>query len=92
MKKHIHFILIQLRDLILITIFGVLVSFLFGVEFTFKAIIPYVFYGALIGFSLWKGNHFFGIMVDKKYPWQENPTKTLLLELLVLIVLYNLLV
>ncbi len=86
MKKHTHFILIQLRDLILIAVFGVLVSFIFGVPFTFKAIIPYFFYGALIGFSLWKGNHFFGIMVDKKYPWQENPTKTLLLELLVLIV------
>ncbi len=81
MKKHIHFILIQLRDLILIGIFGIFISFLFGSDFTIKSIIYSFIYGALIGFSLWKGNHLIGTMLGKICSWEENPTKIWLLQL-----------
>ncbi|RLD58794.1 MAG: histidine kinase [Bacteroidetes bacterium] len=81
MKKHTHFILIQLRDLILMGIFGIFISFLFGSDFTFKSIIYSSIYGALIGFSLWKGNHLIGTMLGKICSWEENPTKMWLLQL-----------
>ncbi len=42
----------------------------------------YLLYSSVIGMSLWLGNEYFAIYIDKKYTWLQYPLRKLILRLL----------
>jgi sensor histidine kinase YesM len=41
----------------------------------------YIIYSSVIGMSLWLGNEYFAIYIDKKYTWLQYPARKLVLRL-----------
>lgn len=72
----------HLRDLLLVTIIGVFITFLFylfsGANGSFLSRIPGIaLYSLTIGGFLWKGNQFLGHFIHKKINIDRNPKKAL---------------
>ncbi|MCD4747106.1 MAG: histidine kinase [Bacteroidales bacterium] len=74
----------HLRDIVLITILGYIVSLLFDPEsiFSIESTIHNLLYSFLIGASLWKGNEFIGYKIDQSIEWKKKPAKALIIHLL----------
>ncbi len=85
MKNKKHLILRQIRDLFFMAIVGLFISFLLGSKFTLKSITYSSVYGALMGFTLWKGNEFLGHILGQKFSWKENPTRSWLMHISILL-------
>jgi hypothetical protein len=54
--------------------------FIEGTE-VFEYIFNYFLYSSIIGMTLWLGNEYFSIYVDRKYSWLEFPVRKLVLRL-----------
>jgi len=76
MKLDKKFIVQNLRDLFIVTAIGILFSILFKPHASWQYVYTWSIYSLLIGFTLWKGNEFGGYLVEKKYPWKNNPKRT----------------
>jgi two-component system LytT family sensor kinase len=77
----------HLRDIILVTLIGTLVSLLFIFkDLTWHNVLINAIYCAILGSSIWKGNELLGSWIDKRYPWQKKPGKTLTINIIGMVV------
>lgn len=73
----------HLRDIVLVTLIGTLVSLLFIIkDFTWHNVLINTIYCAILGSSIWKGNELLSSWIDKRYPWQNQPAKTLTINII----------
>ncbi len=75
----IHPLLIHLKDILLVTLLGMFVSFLFYRDFeTYRHyIVSNAIYSALIGTLLWKGNVVVGYFVNRRFNINTEPVKAI---------------
>lgn len=74
-------LLCEFRDILILIVISTIPTYLFAGNAIFSNFSTYVYnilYGALLGWTIWKGNQVIGWCYDKKLPWEDNPTKTFL--------------
>jgi sensor histidine kinase YesM len=74
-----------LRDTLIVMAIGLAISTIFagfGLWTSLEAFKRVGLYSFVIGFSLWKGNEAIGYIIHHYYPWDKNPKRTLLLNLI----------
>jgi len=75
------FILRELRDILILIAICTLATYIFvgnQVFINFSNYFKSILYSLIVGLSIWKGNQILGIFLDRKFPWEKNPTSTLL--------------
>jgi len=85
-KINIKRILLQeLRDVAILIIISTVPTYLFAGNRIFTNFSHYansILYGALLGWTIWKGNQLLGVYFDYKMPWEKNPTKSFLYRII----------
>jgi two-component system LytT family sensor kinase len=75
---HRHTFWTHARDLIIVTIIGVIVTLFFtGFKMSWPGFLVNVLYCFVFGGVVWKGLEFTSHLVEKRHPWYINPSKTL---------------
>ncbi|HOW25000.1 MAG TPA: histidine kinase [Bacteroidales bacterium] len=78
----------HLRDILIVTLVGTLVSLLFILDaMTWHNVLVNLGYCAVLGTVIWKGNELMAYWIDRKYPWLKNPGKTLWINISATIIL-----
>ncbi len=84
-KRWLAFILNQLRDLVIAFLISVAITWFFmgnelfsGFGFFFRN----CFFGFVLTVTLWKGTSCVGGIVERKFPWERNPSLTLTIQVL----------
>ena len=68
----------HLRDVLIVTLVGMIVSLLFIMDnLTWENLLIDILYCAVLGTSIWKGNEVIGSWVERRLPWHKNPGKTI---------------
>jgi hypothetical protein len=68
----------HLRDVLIVTVVGMVVSLLFIMDnLTWKNLLVDVFYCAVIGTAIWKVNEWSSNWIEGFFPWRKNPGKTI---------------
>ncbi len=76
----------HLRDIVIVTVVGTLVSLLFILnELTWHNVLVNMGYCAILGTVIWKGNEILCYWIERKYPWKINPGKTLIVNIILTI-------
>ena len=79
-------ILGHLRDLLICAAIGGFISAIFMNFQIWNNINGFIYssiYGFLIGGGVWKGNQFLGYIIERKFSWREQPTKTFIWDMVV---------
>ncbi|HCT29265.1 MAG TPA: hypothetical protein DIW31_00680 [Bacteroidales bacterium] len=69
----------EVRDIAILILISTIPTYLFAGNKIFTNFSHYAYsilYGALLGWTIWKGNQLLGLYFDYKMPWEKNPTKT----------------
>lgn len=100
-EKWTRIILCQLRDVVIAFGISIIITYFFVGNRLFSSlgsVFQSCFYGFVISITVWKGNEIAGSFVEKKFPWENNPKRTLIIDIitsigcsLLIIVLVNLL-
>ena len=83
-KSKIIFFLQELRDILILIGISSAATYMFAGNKIFLNFYIYahsIFYGFIVGWSIWKGNQVLGWLLDKKYPWNVKPVFTLVVHL-----------
>lgn len=76
----------HLRDIVVVTLVGTLVSLLFILNaLTWHNVLVNLGYCAVLGTAIWKGNEVLTYWTEKKYPWEKNPGKALIINIILTI-------
>lgn len=78
-SKIIRFLLFELRDILILIAISTTPTYIFAGNDLFSNFTNYTYniiYGALLGWTIWKGNQLVGLYFEYKMPWEKNPTKT----------------
>lgn len=78
MKK---LLLHELRDIAILILISTIPTYLIAGNQIFANLAGYsksIFYGFILGWTIWKGNALVGLFFDKKLPWEKNPGSTFL--------------
>jgi len=68
----------HLRDIVIVTLVGTMVSLLFIMDaMTWHNVLINLAYCAILGTAIWKGNELMTHLLNKRYPWQKNPGQAL---------------
>lgn len=81
-KKHKsipQIIVTELTLIIMCAILSIVVSTIFSKGFHWENIDKQVYYGILIGYTLFKGNYLTGFYMAKLFPWNKGPLRALIL-------------
>lgn len=73
-----------LRDTLIVMAIGLGISTIFtgfGLWTSLEAFKRVGLYTFVIGFTLWKGNEILSLIIHNYYPWNKNPKRTLLIDL-----------
>lgn len=79
------FILLQLRDVLIALVFSALVSYMFIGNSLFRFTndsVKGLLFGFLLAMLMWKGNQLIEWLVRRKFPWEKNPKKTFLIDVI----------
>lgn len=74
------FVLQELRDILILIAICTLATYMFvgnQIFINFSNYTKSMLYSLIVGLSIWKGNQILGVFLDKKFPWEKNPTSTL---------------
>ncbi|NJO91189.1 MAG: histidine kinase [Chloroflexia bacterium] len=87
-KKNYRGLRTFLRDLLIILLAGLLITYFFILDFDklVESIVPTLLYSALIGITLWKGNEWISIQIHNKADWKKRPERKFGVGVLVMIV------
>ncbi len=78
----------HLRDIVVVTLVGTLVSLLFILDaLTWHNVLVNMGYCTVLGTAIWKGNELLSGWIERKYPWRINPGKTLRVNIILTILL-----
>ncbi len=75
----------EFRDIAILIIISTVPTYLFAGNRIFTNFSHYansILYGALLGWTIWKGNQLLGLYFDYKMPWDKNPTKSFLYRII----------
>ena len=75
----------ETRDIAILIIISTVPTYLFAGNKIFTNFSHYVnsiLYGALLGWTIWKGNQLLGLCFDYKMPWDKNPTKSFIYRII----------
>lgn len=75
----------EFRDIAILIIISTVPTYLFAGNRIFTNFSHYansILYGALLGWTIWKGNQLLGSYFDYKMPWDKNPTKSFLYRII----------
>ncbi len=70
----------ELRDILILFAICTFATYMFVGNQLFSDFLNYtrsIFYSFIIGLTIWKGNQALGYFLNKKFPWEKNPTSTL---------------
>jgi len=93
-KKAYRFILILLRDLLILLLIGNLLN-LFVVPreiWSLKIILQNCIFSVLIGYPAWKGMVWITIILERRIPWLKFPIKRMIYQLLALTLFFGLVI
>lgn len=79
-KSVIKFCIQEIRDILILLVICTLATYMFVGNQIFINLSIYVksiIYSFIVGLSIWKGNQILGVFLDKRFPWEKNPTSTL---------------
>jgi len=79
------FLLQEVRDIAILIIISTVPTYLFAgnqIFTNFPIYINSILYGALLGWTIWKGNQLIGLYFEYKMPWEKNPTKSFLYRII----------
>ncbi len=82
-------LLFELRDILILLVISTTPTYIFAGNALFANFWNYAYniiYGALLGWTIWKGNQLLGVYFDWKMPWEKNPTRTFLYRIVASIV------
>lgn len=82
-------LLSELRDILILLVISTTPTYIFVGNALFTNFWNYAYniiYGALLGWTIWKGNQLLGVYFDWKMPWEKNPTKTFLYRIVASII------
>ena len=74
------FFIQEFRDILILLAICTFATYMFvGNQFfsDFSNYTKSIFYSFIIGLTIWKGNQILGYFLDKRFPWEKNPTSTL---------------
>jgi two-component system LytT family sensor kinase len=78
MNKNVKkFVLNELRDIAILIFISTIPTYLFAgnqIFINFPSYSKSIFYGFIIGWTIWKGNQVLGFYLDKKLSWEKNPS------------------
>ncbi len=83
-KNKQNFILQEIRDIVILVLITTLVTYFFAgsnLFFNLKLYLKSIFYGFIVGWTIWKGNQILGYYLDKFFPWKDKPARTLTIHL-----------
>jgi len=78
------FLLRELRDIIILIFISTFITYFFAGGHLFSNFSVYVnsiFYGFIVGWTIWKGNQSLGWFLDKLVPWEVKPVFALVVHL-----------
>jgi two-component system LytT family sensor kinase len=88
-KKWPAFLLIQLRDMVISFLISVAITWFFmGNELFsgFGYFLKNCLFGFVLSITLWKGTAYIGNYIQRKFPWERNPSLTLTVQILASVV------
>lgn len=82
LRNRIKNILLELgKRLFYVNLIGIVIGFFIEGSEVFNYLFNYFLYSSIIGMSLWLGNEYFSILIDRRYSWLEFPVRKLVLRL-----------
>lgn len=69
----------EIRDILILIAISTSITYLIAGNQIFSSFSGYsisIFYGFILGFTIWKGNQILGLILDKKFPWEKKPSTT----------------
>ena len=83
-QKVVKFILTELNHIVILILISTIVTYFFTGNRLFINLSNYInsiFYGFIVGWTIWKGNQVLGWLLDKKVPWNVKPVFALSVHL-----------
>ncbi len=86
-KKKYRGLINFVRDLLIILLVGLLVTYFFSLDFDklIEELVPTLLYSAFLGLMLWKGNEWVSEQIHKKADWKKKPEQKFLIGSLVML-------